>query len=161
MISRFRNATPPLTYIALPGLEDYVIAHNFVVGVSDSGNLTGTTTMLINVTPSAAIVASISLVNTNLLINWTGGSAPYQVQVLSDLSLTNWENLGGPTSSNSILITPPDRPHFTGFWGTRHQCKGAEVNNLSPFIEIGPPRYSICSKTNHTIVRLGNFTPYP
>ncbi len=68
--------------------------------------------MLINVTPSTAIMASISLVNTYLLINWTGGTAPYQVQILSDLSLTNWENLGGPISSKSILITPTQSTSF-------------------------------------------------
>lgn len=81
-------------------------ANSFLVRVTDPGNLYDTATMNINVTAAPPIVSTISLVDTNLLINWTGGIAPYQVQVSTDLSVTNWNNLGNPISSNSFSLTP-------------------------------------------------------
>lgn len=83
--------------------------NSFEVSVRDSGNLSSTATMNITVTAVPTIVSTISLASTNLLINWTGGIAPYQVQVSTNLSateVTHWDNLGGPISSNGIIITP-------------------------------------------------------
>lgn len=81
-------------------------ANSFEVNVKDSGSLSSTATMNITVASAPPIVSTISLGGTNLLMNWTGGIAPYQVQVSTNLSVTNWDNLGGPISSNNFNITP-------------------------------------------------------
>lgn len=80
--------------------------NGFVVSVTDSGNLSGTATMNIAVTAAPPIVSSISRDSTNLVVQWTGGIAPYQVQVATNLSVTHWDNIGGPIGSNSFNITP-------------------------------------------------------
>jgi hypothetical protein len=69
--------------------------------------------MNIFVAGAAPIVASISLQETNLFLTWSGGAGPYQVQMSSDLSSTNWVGIGGPISSNSLpLILNSSTPAF-------------------------------------------------
>ena len=58
------------------------------------------------------IITSISASNGQVILNWTGGRATYQVQAQSG-SFGNWKNMGGPTS-NSIAIIPiaAEQQHF-------------------------------------------------
>jgi hypothetical protein len=79
--------------------------NSFVVSVTDPGNLSSTASMNILVAGAAPIVANISLQETNLFLSWSGGTGPYQVQMSSDLSGSNWVGIQGPTSSNSLALT--------------------------------------------------------
>jgi uncharacterized repeat protein (TIGR03803 family) len=83
-------------------------ANSFVVLVVDSGGLavTGNLTVNVNMAPAAGIVVQISPQGTNLLLTWTGGSAPYQVKVATDLSSGVWQDLGSPTSATSLVLSP-------------------------------------------------------
>ncbi len=55
--------------------------NSFLVRVTDSGSLSNTATMNITVLPGQPINATISPQGGNLLLRWTGGIPPYQVQV--------------------------------------------------------------------------------
>jgi len=49
----------------------------------------------------------------NLLLNWTGGQGPYQVQQTTNLTLTNaWQNVGPPMQTNFLLIPDAINPSF-------------------------------------------------
>jgi uncharacterized repeat protein (TIGR03803 family) len=80
----------------------------FQVGVTDSGGLTATAnlTITVNTAPPPAIAVQISLQGTNVLLSWTGGSAPYQVRMTIDLSHPVWQNVGAPSSSTSLALSP-------------------------------------------------------
>jgi hypothetical protein len=86
--------------------------NSFLVRVIDSGSLSNTATMNLVVQPGPPITASISWQAGNLLLAWNGGIPPYQVQVVSNLSTLSWQNLGGPTGGNSLLITPTNGAAF-------------------------------------------------
>jgi hypothetical protein len=86
--------------------------NSFVVSVSDAGGLSDTATMNIAVSEAAPIISMISLEGGNLLLSWSGGIPPYQVQATTDLGSPNWQNFGGPISSNSLSITPTNDATF-------------------------------------------------
>ena len=87
--------------------------NSFVVSVADSGGLSGTATMNIAVDSGVApIISTISLQAGNLLLSWSGGNPPYQVQATTDVGNPNWQNVGGPTSSNSLSIAPTNDVTF-------------------------------------------------
>ncbi len=48
---------------------------------------------------------NIARIGPNVLLSWTGGQPPYQVQKTTQLSSTNyWENVGGPIQTNSMTL---------------------------------------------------------
>jgi hypothetical protein len=79
--------------------------NNFAVRVSDPGGLFGDATMNLTVSAAAPLIASISLVDTNLILSWTGGIAPYQVQVSTNLANPAWQDFLGPMSTNSLTLS--------------------------------------------------------
>ena len=91
--------------------------NSFVVSVTDPGGLSSTATMTITVAPAPLIVSTISFQGGNLLLSWTGGISPYQVQMTTDLANPAWENVGGPVSGNSLLISPTNAATFYRIYG--------------------------------------------
>jgi len=85
--------------------------NSFVVSVSDAGSLSNSATMNIAV-GSSPIISTISFDGGNLLLSWTGGNPPYQVQSTTDLSSPHWQDFGGLISSNSLSITPTNDATF-------------------------------------------------
>jgi hypothetical protein len=47
----------------------------------------------------------------SLTLNWSGGVGPYQVQMSTNLSNPNWQNLGS-TSNSSLTVTPSNNAAF-------------------------------------------------
>jgi Putative Ig domain len=86
--------------------------NNFMVSVTDPGNLSNTAAMNITVTAAPPIVSTLSIEADGLLLNWFGGIAPYQVQATTDLVNSNWQNIAGIISSNSLPITPSNSVMF-------------------------------------------------
>lgn len=93
-------------------LSANVGANSFVVSVTDSGGLSNTATMYIDVTPAPPIISGLSPQAGGLLLNWSGGIAPYQVQETTNLVAPNWQSLAGPISSNSLSLTPSNSAMF-------------------------------------------------
>jgi hypothetical protein len=86
--------------------------NSFVVSVSDAGGLSGTATMNIAVSEAAPIISTISSEAGDLLLSWSGGIPPYQVQATTNLVNLDWQNVGGPISSNSMSITATNDVSF-------------------------------------------------
>ena len=53
----------------------------------------------------------------DLLLNWTGGISPYQVQVTTNLPDAGWQNLGTPVSITSLLVSPTNDAAFYRIYG--------------------------------------------
>jgi Putative Ig domain len=86
--------------------------NGFVVGVSDAGGLFDTATMNVAVSEAAPIISTISLDAGNLLLSWSGGIPPYQVQAATNLVIPDWQNVGGSTSASSLSIVPTNDVTF-------------------------------------------------
>jgi len=80
--------------------------NSFVVGVTDPSGLSGTATLLISVTPADINVGiGPSLIpGGNFQLNWSGGAGPYQVQMNTNLSTTDWVNVGGLLNTNCLMV---------------------------------------------------------
>lgn len=85
---------------------------SFIVSATDPGGLSTNATMNITVTAAPPIIPVISLQGGNLLLNWTGGISPYQVQMTTNLSNPGWENIGGTINGNSLSLTPSNAATF-------------------------------------------------
>ena len=86
--------------------------NSFVVSVTDPHYLSGTATLNIRVLAPPPILSAISGSGTNLVLSWSGGIAPYQVQVSADLSASGWINLGSASNAASLVITPTNAAAF-------------------------------------------------
>jgi len=88
--------------------------NTFIVSVTDPGTLSGTATLNVFVQQQAAspIVASLEPQTGLLLLNWTGGVGPYQVQQATNLDNPIWENFGAPISGNTLSLTPSNAAAF-------------------------------------------------
>jgi hypothetical protein len=78
--------------------------NSFVVRATDPGGLSGSATLNITVTPAPSITTAVSLQGTNLLLNWAGGIAPYQLQMTTNLASPDWQPVGYPANSTSLLV---------------------------------------------------------
>jgi hypothetical protein len=86
--------------------------NSFVVSVTDTGGSSNTATLNINVQSAPAIISSIANNTTNFILNWTGGIAPFQVQMSTNLVQPNWTVIGDSISSNMFIIEPSDPAEF-------------------------------------------------
>jgi len=81
--------------------------------VTDPGTLSGTATLNVFVQQGASpIVATLAPQPGQLLLTWTGGVSPYQVQQSTNLDNPIWENFGPPTSGTSLSLTPTNEAAF-------------------------------------------------
>jgi len=87
----------------LPSRSD-VGTNTFVVRAADTAGLSATATMFVTVIPSLDL--SIAQSGSMVILSWTGGSPPYQVQTCSDFSGAGWQNLGSPLSTNTLMLNP-------------------------------------------------------
>lgn len=86
--------------------------NSFLVSVTDPGGLTSSATMNILVNPALPIVAGISFDGVDFDLNWSGGIAPYQVQMTTNLPAAGWINVGSPINASSISLTPSNDAAF-------------------------------------------------
>jgi hypothetical protein len=89
----------------------------FTVRVADASGLFTTATMQLLVLPAPPIVLSTVLQGNDLLLNWTGGIAPYQVQLTTNLLSPVWQDLGALVSVSSLLVSPTNGPAFYRVYG--------------------------------------------
>ncbi|SPE52592.1 exported hypothetical protein [Verrucomicrobia bacterium] len=67
--------------------------------------------MRIAVVP-APLLASLAFQGTNLVLSWTGGQPPYQVQTAIDLGNPSWQPISGPTTNTTLLLAPTSTAAF-------------------------------------------------
>lgn len=85
---------------------------SFSVSVTDPGGLSNTATMNLTVIGAPPIVASITPEAGGLLLSWTGGIAPYDVQCTTNLAPPFWQDVSGSIPSNSFFLTPTNDMMF-------------------------------------------------
>jgi len=86
--------------------------NSFGVSVTDPGGLSNTATLYISVSAAPPIVAGIGGTGTNLWLSWSGGIAPYQPQMSTNLAVEGWLDAGGLVSSNLFFIQPSNPAAF-------------------------------------------------
>jgi hypothetical protein len=93
-------------------LSSDVGANSFGVSATDPGGLSGSAALNITVTPAPPIIATLSLQDTNVSLNWTGGIPPYQVQMTINLPALAWQPVGPPTNASGLLTPAGDAAGF-------------------------------------------------
>ena len=68
--------------------------------------------MNLRVNPAAAIIANAILQGTNVMLTWSGGIAPFQVQQKTNLLNPGWQNVGSPSSTHTLTIPVSNRATF-------------------------------------------------
>jgi hypothetical protein len=86
--------------------------NSFQVSAADSYGLSNSATMYITVTAAPSILATASRAGSNFFLNWSGGIAPYQVQIATNLGAPLWQNLGAPISSPPVSLSPSNQAAF-------------------------------------------------
>jgi len=86
--------------------------NGFSVKATDPGGLFTAASMNILVLPAAPIFTTVSFDQTNLFLNWTGGIAPYQVQMTTNLANPVWQPFAGPFNTNSLTLSPSNDAAF-------------------------------------------------
>ena len=94
-----------------PAVSD-IGTNSFSVSLADTNGWSSTATMTIAVVPAPPIVLAISGQGQNLVLSWVGGQPPYQVQMATGLNNPSWQNVGGPVSANTLLLTPSNAAAF-------------------------------------------------
>jgi hypothetical protein len=61
---------------------------------------------------AAPLVCALTVANDHLVLRWTGGLAPYQVQVRPDLNLGAWQDLGGTSEGREMILPPTNATEF-------------------------------------------------
>lgn len=59
-----------------------------------------------------AITIAVSRQGNDLLVSWAGGTAPYQVQITTNLATVNWQNFGPALNANNLVITRTNAAAF-------------------------------------------------
>ena len=105
----FAKVSGPAWLTVAPGgglsgtpLSSDVGTNSFQVSVTDPGGLSSSATLNIAVS-AAPLTATVILQATNVLLNWTGGIAPYQVQMATNLLAPDWQPVGPATNATSLL----------------------------------------------------------
>jgi hypothetical protein len=93
-------------------LSGDVGTNTFVVSATDPRGLSSSATMQITVVAAPPIDASVSAQGAQLLLSWTGGIPPYQVQTSTNLGDPSWQPFAGPISSNSLSLNPTNSAAF-------------------------------------------------
>jgi len=78
----------------------------FTVSLADRNGWASAAAMNIASVTAPLLVSTSSGQNNSLVLSWTGGQPPYQVQMVTGLINPSWQNLGGPVSPNTLLLTP-------------------------------------------------------
>jgi hypothetical protein len=87
-------------------------ANSFLVSATDSGSLSNTATLNINVLPPPPIASSIASSPDGITLNWSGGIAPYQMQMSTNLADPNWIDVGDLINANTFTIQPTNPAAF-------------------------------------------------
>ena len=86
--------------------------NGFTVRGTDPAGLFSTATMNLMVAPAPPLVITPLLQGNTLLLSWTGGIAPFQVRLTTNLVNPTWQNLGAPVSSNHLFLVPTNPTTF-------------------------------------------------
>jgi hypothetical protein len=84
----------------------------FVITATDSLGASNTATLNIAVSAGPDLLLTISQENTNVLLDWIGGIAPYQLQTKTDLVSDIWHDVGPPLNTNGLTLPATNAAGF-------------------------------------------------
>jgi hypothetical protein len=87
-------------------------ANSFVVSATDTGSLSNTANLYIQVESAAPIVSGLTNNADNIVLNWSGGIAPFQILMSTNLTDPIWIDIGDSINSNSFNIAPTNPAAF-------------------------------------------------
>ena len=93
------------TLSGTPAVSD-LGTNTFTVSLFDTNGWSCAATMYVTVVPSPWIKAAIARQGANLWLTWSGRTAPYQVQMATDLKNPVWVDITGPLNTNSLPLAP-------------------------------------------------------
>jgi len=71
-----------------------------------------TVSPVVQFTVSSPMISALTRTNGMLLLQWSGGFPPYQVQMTTNLAEPAWENIGPPSTGSSQTIEPGSQAAF-------------------------------------------------
>jgi hypothetical protein len=86
--------------------------NSFQVNAANPYGMSNSATMYVTVTAAPPIHATAARAGTNFSLNWSGGIAPYQVLIATNLAAPVWQNLGAPTNSPPVSLSPSNQAAF-------------------------------------------------
>jgi len=93
-------------------LSPNVGTDSFIVSAADSTGSSTNATMTINVTSAPPIISKVSIQGTSVVLSWTGGISPYQIETTTNLGNASWNNFGSPVSGNNMTIAATNAAMF-------------------------------------------------
>ncbi|SPE52452.1 hypothetical protein SBV1_1520029 [Verrucomicrobia bacterium] len=93
-----------------PGVGD-IGTNVFTVTLTDLNGWSRAATLQIVVVPGP-LTTSLAFQGTNLVLSWTGGQPPYQVQMATDVANPSWQPVSGPTTNTTLLLAPTSTAAF-------------------------------------------------
>ena len=105
------NVAADGTLSGTPTVPD-IGTNTFTVSLSDAGGWSSAATMFITVLPSPWITASLVRQGPNFALTWSGRTAPYQVQMATNLVNPNWVTITAPLYTNSLALTPVGTAYY-------------------------------------------------
>jgi hypothetical protein len=98
-------------------LSAHVGTNNFLLRAIDTYGLATEATLQIVVLPAAPIILQAHPKAESLLLSWSGGIPPYQVQQNTELDNPTWQNLGSPTFGNNLSVSPTNEAALYRVYG--------------------------------------------
>lgn len=92
-------------------LSPNVGTNTYVVSVIDQTGLSNTATMYVPVTAAPPILPEMSQQAGSITLTWSGGIAPYNVEMTTNLLNPNWQVIGTVSGTN-LVITPSNGAAF-------------------------------------------------
>ncbi len=86
--------------------------NTFLIRATDSAGSATTATLYINVVPAPPISANVFATGPGLVLSWTGGIAPYQVQMTTNLANPIWQPVGDPLFNTTFSISATNDAAF-------------------------------------------------
>jgi hypothetical protein len=68
--------------------------------------------MVLVVLSAPPITSSIGFQGSDLLLSWSGGVAPYQVTVATNLASPIWQPVGSLSNATNLLLSPTNAAAF-------------------------------------------------
>jgi uncharacterized repeat protein (TIGR03803 family) len=93
-----------------PAVSD-IGPNSFSVSLADTNGWSSSATLTITVVP-APLLASLSLSQGTLVLNWSGGQPPYSVQMATGLASPAWQTIAGPMTNTTLVVTPTNAVAF-------------------------------------------------
>jgi hypothetical protein len=91
--------------------------NSFVVRAADPSGLSSNATLNVLVLAASPIIVGIVPQSPDMLLSWSGGIPPFQVQVATDLFSPDWQNWGIATAASNVLVAPSNAAGFFRIFG--------------------------------------------